>query len=335
MNAFPWSPAAVAFAIGVVATPLVRGAAQRFGVLDRPNERSSHTRITPRGGGVAVALSLAGALLVSGTGGWRGGAFLAGALAMALLGLCDDRFGLPALPRLVAQVLIAAGLVWAIGGLSSLPLPPPLDVELGPLGAPLAVLWIVAVVNFYNFLDGIDGLAGLQGVVTGAGIAIAAWDPFAAAFGASTAGACLAFLLFNWSPARLFLGDVGSLLLGYAFATLPLLAPAGVRSSAVLLVALSLFLFLADATWTRVGLIARRARWYAPHREHVYQRLVASGFSHARTASLIGLGSLSLTGAALLAFRRSEPAAGWSALGLATVLFLAELGIVRWREARR
>ncbi|HSF03850.1 MAG TPA: hypothetical protein VLA62_12615, partial [Solirubrobacterales bacterium] len=225
MSSFPWAPAAVAFALGVLATPLVGAAARRFELLDRPNERSSHTRVTPRGGGVAVALALAGALLVSGTGGGRGLAFLAGALAMALLGLCDDRFSLPALPRLLAQALVAAGLVWAIGGFSSLPLPPPLDLELGALGAPLAVLWIVAVVNFYNFLDGIDGLAGLQGVVTGAGIALAAWDPFAAAFGAATAGACLAFVLFNWSPARLFLGDAGSLLLGYTFASLPLLAP--------------------------------------------------------------------------------------------------------------
>ncbi len=334
MSSFPWAPAAVAFAFAVVATPLVLAAAQRFGLLDRPNERSSHTRVTPRGGGVGVALALADALLVSGTGGERGVAFLVGALAMALLGLCDDRFSLPALPRLVAQVLVAAGLVWALGGLSSLPLPPPLAVDLGALGAPLAVVWIVAVVNFYNFLDGIDGLAGLQGVVTAAGIALAAWEPFAAAFGAATAGACLAFLLFNWSPARLFLGDAGSLLLGYTFASLPLLAPPGVRSSSFLLVALSLFLFLADATWTRLSLIASRARWYAPHREHVYQRLVASGWSHARTASLIGAGSVLLTGAGLLAFHGSQPATAWNALGLATVLFLAELGTARWRENR-
>ncbi len=335
MSSFPWAPAAVAFGLGVVATPLVAAVARRFELLDRPNERSSHTRVTPRGGGVAVALALAGALLVSGTGGGRGVAFLAGALAMALLGLCDDRFSLPALPRLLAQVLVAAGVVWVLGGLPRLPLAPPLDVELGVLGAPLAALWIVAVVNFYNFLDGIDGLASLQGVVTGAGIALAAWDPFAAAFGAATAGACLAFLPFNWSPARLFLGDAGSLLLGYTFASLPLLAPSGLRSGSVLVVALSLFLFLADATWTRLALIARRARWYAPHREHVYQRVVASGWSHARTTSLIGAGSALLTGAGLLAFRRSEPAAAWSALGLATVVFLAELAIARRREARR
>ena len=334
MSAFPWAPAGVAFALGVALTPLVLRAARRWGLLDRPNERSSHSRVTPRGGGLAVALALAGALAVAGTGGPRGAVFLAGAFGMALLGLCDDRFSLPVLPRLAAQALVALFVAWSLGGLVKLPLPPPLDLSVGPMGVPLAALWIVAVVNFYNFLDGIDGLAGLQGVVTGAGIALAAWDPFASAFGAATAGACLAFLLFNWSPARLFLGDVGSLLLGYTFASLPLLAPSGARGDSVLLMALSLWLFLADATWTRLILIAQRPRWYAPHREHLYQRLVASGWSHARAASLIGAGSVLLTAAGLLAVRRAEPAAAWAVLGLATALFLAELGAARWREAR-
>ncbi len=334
MSPFPWMPALVAFAIGVAATPLARRAALRFGLLDRPNLRSSHTRVTPRGGGLAIALALAAALTVAGTGGARGAVFLAGALAMALLGLCDDRFDLPVLPRLVAQAVVAAGVVWGLGGLVTLPLPPPLDLSLGPLGAPLATLWILVVVNFYNFLDGIDGLAGLQGVVTGVGVALAAWDPFASSFGAATAGACLAFLLFNWSPARLFLGDAGSLLLGYTFAALSLLAPPRARGSSVFLMALSLWLFLADATWTRLHLMARERRWYAPHRQHVYQRLVASGWSHARTSLLVGAGSALLTGAALLAWRRFDAGAAWAVLALAAILFLAELFAARWREAR-
>ncbi|HET7290916.1 MAG TPA: glycosyl transferase [Vicinamibacteria bacterium] len=334
MSAFPWAPAGIAFVVGVVATPLVLRAALRFGLLDRPNERSSHTRVTPRGGGVAVALACAAALLVAGTGGGRGAVFLAGALAMALLGLGDDRFDLPVLPRLAAQALVAGVVVWAIGGLESLPLPAPLDLRLGWLGGPLAVLWILAVVNFYNFLDGIDGLAGLQGVVTGVGIALAAWDPFAASLGAAAAGACLAFLTHNWSPARVFLGDAGSLLLGYTFAALPLLSPPRARGSSVFLMAMSLWLFLADATWTRLRMIAREPRWYGPHRNHVYQRLVASGWSHARTSLVIGAASALLTGAGLWAWSQPEPGAKWAVLALAATLFLAELVAARRREAR-
>ena len=109
--------------------------------------------------------------------------------------------------------------------------PPPLDLQLGPAGTVVAVVWILAVVNFYNFLDGIDGLAGLQGVITGAGIVLAGWDPLASVLATAVAAGCAGFLVFNWHPARIFLGDVGSGFLGYTFAALPLLAPPETRGT--------------------------------------------------------------------------------------------------------
>ena len=126
-----------------------------------------------------------------------------------------------------------------------------------------------------------------RALVTGTGLALAGWDPFAAAAGAAIAGGCGGFLLHNWSPARIFMGDVGSGTLGFLFAAVPLLAPPIERPRAVLFVATSLSLFLADATWTLVKRVARGARWYEAHREHAYQRLVIGGWTHARTTTLL------------------------------------------------
>jgi UDP-N-acetylmuramyl pentapeptide phosphotransferase/UDP-N-acetylglucosamine-1-phosphate transferase len=328
--------ALVAFAVALAATPAVRFAAVRSGLLDVPGPRSSHARATPRGGGLAVAAALVAALLFLAPGreGPEVPALLLAAGAVALLGLLDDRFSLPAAWRLVLQSVAAAALVAAAGGFDRLPLPAPLDAPLGPLGGPAAVVWILAVVNFYNFLDGIDGLAALQGALTGLGIALAGWDPFASFLGAALAGGCAAFLVFNWSPARIFLGDVGSLLLGFSFAALPLLAPPAARPRAVAFVALSLWLFLADAAFTLVRRFARGARWDEAHREHLYQRLVAAGATHRAVALAIGAGSALLTAAALLAWRR-DGALEVAAAALAASLFAAEWIAVRAREARR
>jgi UDP-N-acetylmuramyl pentapeptide phosphotransferase/UDP-N-acetylglucosamine-1-phosphate transferase len=329
--------AAVAFAVGLFATPAVRFAAVRSGLFDVPGPRSSHVRATPRGGGLAIVAALSAALVLLAPARILGrpeiAAWLLMGAAVVVVGLVDDRFSLPALWRLGCQVIVATAFVGVAGGLERLPLPAPLDAPLGPLAGAMALLWIGATVNFYNFLDGIDGLAALQGAITGLGLALVAWDPFASAAAAALAGGCAAFLLFNWSPARIFMGDVGSLALGYAFATLPLLVPAPQRPRAVFCVAVSLGLFLADASFTLARRLRRGARWHEAHREHLYQRLVATGCSHRVVAAAIGAGSALLTAAAVLAWRAgaaAEAAAGLCALGL----FAAEWAAVRAREAR-
>jgi UDP-N-acetylmuramyl pentapeptide phosphotransferase/UDP-N-acetylglucosamine-1-phosphate transferase len=304
-------------------------------MVDVPGPRSSHARATPRGGGVAVVAALAAALALA-SASWRERpeivAFVLAGGFLAAVGLADDRFSLPAAARLVLQVLAAGALVAVTGGVERAPLPPPLDVHLGAAGAALAVLWIVAVVNFYNFLDGIDGLAALQGAVTGLGIALAGWDPFASLAAAALAGACAAFLVFNWSPARIFLGDVGSLLLGFTFAALPLLAAPADRPRAVFFVAVSLWLFLADAAFTLVRRFARGARWDEAHREHLYQRLVAAGATHRTVALALGGGALVLTAAALAGWRRGPAFESIAAL-VAMALFALEWRAVRGRGA--
>jgi Fuc2NAc and GlcNAc transferase len=257
---------------------------------------------------------------------------LAGAVVLAFVGLCDDRFSLPVGVRVAAQLAVAIAVVLALGGLERAPLPPPLDWPLGALGTPLAALWVVAVVNFFNFLDGIDGLATLQAVVTGAGIAIAAWDPSLSLVAGALAGAAAGFLPFNWARASVFLGDVGSYFLGFALAALPLGAVPEWRSRAVLFVALSLWLFLADATWTLTRRGLRGARVHEAHREHLYQRL-AQRFGHARVTLSIGIASAALTALALLALTTGSTAWAWAALGLAVAFFAAEAATANAQEA--
>jgi Fuc2NAc and GlcNAc transferase len=327
--------AAVAAVVTALVTPPVRRLALRRGLIDQPNERSSHLAPVPRGGGVAIlAGATAGILVAAGLlgagvlGGRPGLALGLGALLVAGAGLVDDARGLSPVVRLGVHV-VAATLLWtAAGGLGRLPLPPPLDLALAPLpGGVLAVLWIVATINFFNFLDGIDGLASLQGVVTGAGIAVAGLSPATTVLGLALAGASLGFLPQNWSPARLFLGDVGSGLLGFCFAAVPFLLPEPQRSRALMLVGLSLFLFLADASLTLLRRALRGARLFEPHREHAYQRLVIGGMSHARVAGLVGAGSALATAAALLTVGRGE--AAWLAMAVALLLFAGELALAR------
>jgi Fuc2NAc and GlcNAc transferase len=329
---------AVAFAVTTATTPLVRSAARRLGLLDRPNARSSHAAVTPRSGGLAVLLGLLSATAVI-PGLWVGRAtlaWLAGALIVAAMGLLDDRFGLPAGPRLAVQAVAAAPVVAATHGFERLPLPAPLDLALGPLAVPLALVWIVGVVNFYNFMDGIDGLAGLQGLVTAAALALAlrAEAPAAATVAGTLAAACAGFLIFNWQPASVFLGDAGSGLVGYTLATLPLLVARERRSEAVALTGVSLLLFLADATFCLARRILRGERWYEAHREHLYQRWVRSGAAHAQVSLRLGTAALLITALALVGWERRDAVWTWAALLLGAAAIAGEWALVRRLERR-
>ncbi len=323
--------AGISIVCAALLTAWARRAAEGWGMVDHPNARSSHHRPTPRNGGLAVFLAMMAGVVSWGLG-WRFDAsYVALFLSLAgitVVGLWDDRRALSPLARLVFQTVLAAFFVEFAGGIDQLPVPGLADWPLGGLAKPLAVLWIVAVVNFYNFLDGIDGLAGLQAVITGLGIAAFGFDNLASVVGLALAGASLGFLLHNWSPARIFLGDAGSGLMGFAFAALPLLAPLGSRRGSVLFVGTSLWFFLADAVFTLARRVARGDRFYEAHREHLYQRLVISGWSHGVVTTGLGLAAALVTVIALVT------AGQGAALGLlvATVLFCGEVVLVTWRE---
>lgn len=311
-------------------------------LVDLPNERSSHVAPTPRGGGVGIVVAtLIGWLLF-----WRAGfatrpagsaefALALGAIVVALAGLLDDRRAQPAAIKLGAQAIAAA---LALGGglvVERVALPGFGVVELGVLGYGLSFLWLVGLTNAFNFMDGLDGLAAGTAVIAAIFLAVVAQlvgDGPTAALAWSLAAASLGFLALNRPPARIFMGDVGSQFLGFAFAGLGLLlarrAPAGVTA---LVVPLLLFHFLFDTIVTA----ASRARLGAPiwqaHREHLYQRLNRTGLDHAGVTLWLSA-MAALNGIFALGMVAVLPFAAWVAFVPAIWLQFVYVYAVKRRE---
>jgi len=279
-------------------------------LLDQPNARSCHSQPTPRGGGVAFVLVAAAVSAI----GWSCAAFsgqpaLTGsqlailalpllALPLVVVGFLDDRHNLS--PGLRYGVQLATALLLIL--VSPLPLP--------WLGLPMLLIAVTSVINFTNFMDGLDGLvAGCMAVTIGAlALSYAAPSPIWA-----LVGSLLGFLLWNWSPAKVFMGDSGSTFLGAVFAGLVLQAPTWPEALGLLLVATPL---LGDAFFCVPRRLLAGQRVFQAHRLHLFQRLHQAGWPHARVSSLYIVGTAVLAAALL--------AGGWPwVVGLAVVeLFL-------------
>lgn len=296
-----------------IGTFLVRRWLLRFAVLDRPNARSSHVTATPRGGGLAVV----GVVLLA----WTvipqaSPLLLALALGLALLSWADDLKGLPAGLRLAGHAAAV------LAGLLTLPDTPVfqglLPLWLDRVATALAWIWFV---NLYNFMDGIDGITGVETAVIGLGVAVLGVAPIAALHGASLAGAALGFLLWNWHPARIFLGDVGSVALGFLIGWLLLdLAARGFWAAALLLP----LYHLADASWTLGRRLLRRERIWQAHRSHFYQRAAPSPADHPRVSGLIALHGFAMIGCASWSLAAPLPALVLG--GILTALLLSWFG---------
>ena len=259
-------------------TGLVVRFASRLGLVHQPNHRSSHFQMVPHGGGLGFVLmgSAAGFWLGWGGGGSSDGplqSMLVCSLLLAIVGLADDIWQVPAKMRFGVQALSLFALLWLLGDLPAL----------GPLNGwvMLGLVFLVGLwwVNLFNFMDGIDALAVVQAfsmLVSAAGLV--AWSNPDAVDSSLwwmmlfIASATAGFLRFNWPPARIFMGDVGSLWLGFSIFALALLSiQAGwlIYGAWLILAAL----FVTDATVTLLTRMMRGERWYEAHRSHAYQRL--------------------------------------------------------------
>ena len=273
-------------------------------ILDCPNERSSHQVPTPRGGGIAVIGStlLAWAVFAR-TESVPSGVFgiVLGAVLLAAVSWFDDLRGLSPIVRLLAQAAaVAVGI---------LVLPGPRDLF---YLAAIGLVWIWWI-NLFNFMDGIDGLAGTEAAAIGAGLLLfagvgAGADPALRTLAAAVTGAAVGFLVWNWSPARIFLGDIGSVPLGYVLGFL--LLDLATRGRWTIAVILPLY-FLADATITLARRLLRGEQVWQAHREHFYQHAVRRGLGHAAVVKRVIAADLVLIGCGWAAEN------GWSATALA------------------
>ena len=285
-----------AMLLSVALTGIVMVVLLRQAILDLPNERSSHTVPTPRGGGWGLMLALLPFWIWST---WLTGrlyqpdelVLIGGALALMAMSWIDDRRGLGAGVRFLAQMgMIAAVMATLPGDLSISDglLPLPLDRLVA------AVIWLWFV-NLFNFMDGIDGIAGGSAAAMGFGLMLVSLrhgpSQLEAFRSAMIIAVSLGFLYWNWNPAKIFLGDIGSVPLGYllGFGLIRLAMDGGQLPA--LIIALY---YLADATITLLRRLKRRERVWQAHREHYYQRSIQLGRSHARTAKTAVMVQLAL-----------------------------------------
>jgi UDP-N-acetylmuramyl pentapeptide phosphotransferase/UDP-N-acetylglucosamine-1-phosphate transferase len=319
------SAAAVSAMLSGAGTAYLCRRAEAWGLIDVPNERSLHSRVMPRGGGIALAAVVALGLLALATLGMTGAAgaavLVGAALIVAAIGWQDDRRSVDPGPRMLVHLLAALALIAAWGTFDRIALPGDLTWTPSPVMATaITVLWIVALCNVYNFMDGIDGLAAGQAVLAGMlwAWAVAGEVPLVSLGGAIVGGASLGFLWHNWSPARIFMGDVSSGFLGFLFAALPVAAFGASGDPRIPLAGLLLVApFVFDTSLTLVLRSLRGENVMRAHRNHLYQRLVLAGWSHRRVATLY----------LVLALLCGLAGVQWLRIGRATVMAVALVGL--------
>jgi Fuc2NAc and GlcNAc transferase len=325
-----WLIVVAAFLLSALLTGLARRLALARGVLDVPNARSSHEEPTPRGGGAAIVLTATAAWIALGLMGVVQThtliALLGGGLAIAAIGLLDDRFRLPARGRLSVHFAAAW---WALAWLNGLP--PILIGEhvivLGWVGYLLGMPAIVWTLNLFNFMDGIDGIAASEAIFVVCGgillVLLSDGGHSHPAIGLAFVAACCGFLLWNWPPARIFMGDVGSGFLGYVVAVLAMIEA---RESAVALMVWLILggVFFVDATVTLGRRLLRGERLSEAHRTHVYQCLARRWRSHRRvTLAVLAVNVFWLLPMAMFAARSPAHAPLFLAAALAPLIVLA------------
>lgn len=328
--------AAVTFALSALGTRIAIAYARQRKLLDQPGQRRSHSVPTPRGGGIGL---VAGSILATSSLAMATGSayriiplsVLGAIFIVAAVGWIDDHGGLRARTRFaahcVAATLLLAAPAAVLGLLSSdAPEGALLLYALAGVVPGFAIVWSI---NLHNFMDGIDGLLACQAVfvmIVLSALFVHANQPLAAAYVGLLALATLGFVPFNFPRAQIFMGDVGSGVLGLVIAAVvawQMVTPGIALASGLVLSSA----FVTDATCTLLSRVLHRRRWYSAHREHLYQCLVRSGFSHARVVVLyMGWNLLIVLPAAYWMNTTRTPAS--PALGIACMVYA--LAVVAW-----
>jgi Fuc2NAc and GlcNAc transferase len=317
------------FALSALVTAGVRAFLVRHGVMDLPNARSSHAVPVPRGGGVGVVMVFLSAVVwlllrqvIPAKLAW---ALLGGGLAIAIVGLADDRLKLAAWPRLLVHSFAAAWTVWCLDPIHPFQLGDS-NFFWGWVSRGVAFIGLIWLTNLFNFMDGIDGLAGMEAVcVSGLGAVLLFLNglPNYTQVSWMLAAASLGFLVWNWPPAKIFMGDVGSGFLGFTLGTLALFSskagPELIWPWLILLAA-----FFVDATVTLLRRMFSHARWHEAHRSHAYQHAAQAMGSHAKVTLAVATINLGwLFPLAWAALRHPGAAPALAAIAAIPLLYIA------------
>lgn len=283
-------------------------------IFDIPNERSSHQNPTPVGGGIVIALVALALFFIylnySGEKIYWG--YFCGALIIAFISWLDDLRTVPVVARFLCHSLAAILVIYNFGIEGNLYIPLFGDFNFGFLIYLIWFLWIVWLINAYNFMDGIDGIAGVQALFASISWVVVAFytgNNSIGIFGLILAASNLAFLVFNWQPAKIFMGDVGSAFLGYTFAVLPLFVLSAKNSAASLKFlpaagVLFVWLFFFDTVRTFFIRLIKGERFWQAHRKHIYQQFIIKGYSHQSVTVLYGIITVAICGLTIFCFFR-------------------------------
>jgi UDP-GlcNAc:undecaprenyl-phosphate GlcNAc-1-phosphate transferase len=303
----------IGFVAALLLTPVARSVAERTGAIDRPTGNKIHLRATPLMGGVAVyAAFVVTCFLVLPVRGPVVGV-LVGGLGAVVVGVFDELFSLPPLTHLVGQTAVAVlAIVTGVGFVQHVSVPGPLTtpgLQLPAIiGIAFTIFWLVGMMNTVNFLDGLDGLATGVSIVTALLMATWAWEayrdhrfllppnahPADFVLPLALAGALLGFLPFNWHVAKIFLGDSGSMFLGFSLAALSIVGPTKLGTALLVLI-----IPVLDVAWAIVRRQVQGRSFLSGDKQHVYHRMLVLGLSHTQTvlilyALCIALGLLDL-----------------------------------------
>ncbi|MEQ8833392.1 MAG: MraY family glycosyltransferase [Miltoncostaeaceae bacterium] len=323
--------AIVAATIVIVTTPLAARLARLMGAVDMPSDRRIHAAPTPRLGGLAILAGFLVPVLFFLPPDSGAQALVTGAILIACLGAIDDAVGLGAAVKLVGQIACAAVPVAAGITIDHITLPFFGVFDLGPGQYPVTVIWFVAIVNMINFIDGMDGLAaGVTGIgaVTFAVLAASLGRADPAIMAAALAGACVGFLVYNFHPARIFMGDSGSLLLGFIMAGV---AVNGVMKSAAAIAVVAPLVVLAIPILDTSFVVLKRLKHglpiYSPDRSHFHHRFFTIGWGQRKTVLAL-YGWCALMGSVALAFRFVPYRDGAGGIEWAGALAIGAAGLV-------
>jgi UDP-GlcNAc:undecaprenyl-phosphate/decaprenyl-phosphate GlcNAc-1-phosphate transferase len=285
----------VCFICSILITPIVKKLAFKIGATDKPNQRKVHQKIMPRLGGLAIYISFVVGVLITQPQSTNPNTLIAvmiGSAIVIITGILDDMFELSAKIKFLAQI-IAAAVVIFYGGVQvefiNLPFSE-IQLEFGFLSIPITFLWIVGITNAINLIDGLDGLAaGVSSIalITISVMAILIPNPFVVVMGAILLASTLGFLIFNFYPAKIFMGDTGALFLGYMIAVLSLLGFKNVTMISLIIPVIILGVPISDTFFAILRRIVNKKPLSAPDKSHLHHCLLGLGFTHRQTVLII------------------------------------------------